>query len=142
MISHTVKPALLKRLPYRALRLAAWLGLLPAVALASPPQGEWRGLVQHANTDVSVTARFDAQVVRVHFDEPFSCEVPARRLKADGEATVYRFAVSTNGGRFCDGLLGHDFNVTPASNNHLKVVFDGVRNTWRGELNPPAATTP
>jgi len=134
MFSRTVKP--------RALGLAALLGLLPAMALASPPQGEWRGLVQQANSDVSIVVRFNAQAANVHFDEPFSCDVPARLLKADDTATVYRFSVSTNGGRFCDGITGHNLNLTPASNGHLKIAFDAVRNTWRGELSPPAASTP
>ena len=134
MISRTVKPG--------ALGLAALLGLLPIVALASPPQGSWRGLVQQANSDVSVVVRFKAEAANIHFDEPFSCEVPARLLKADDTATVYRFAVSTNGGRFCDGLTGHDLTLTPASSGHLKIAFDTARNTWRGELSPPVVPTP
>lgn len=142
MFSSTVKPTPSNRFPHRALGLAALLCLLPAVALASPPQGNWQGLVQHANTDVSVTVRFDAQTVQLHFDEPFSCEVPARFLKDDGAASIYRFTVSKNGGRFCDGLLGHNLTVTPASNAQLKIVFDGTRNTWRGELSSQASATP
>jgi len=134
MFSHTAKP--------RALGLASLLGLLPTMALASPPQGAWRGLVQQANSDVSIVVRFNAEAANVHFDEPFSCEVPARLLKSDDTATVYRFSVSTNGGRFCDGLTGHNLTLTPASNGHLKIAFDTARNTWRGELSPPAAPTP
>lgn len=135
MFSRTVK------FSHRALGLAALLGLLPAAALAAPPQGEWRGLVQQANTDVAVTVRFNAQGASIHFNDPLSCDVPARFLKADGAATIYRFAVSVNGGRFCDGLLNRSLTVTPAS-NRLKITFDTARTAWHGELSPVATTTP
>jgi hypothetical protein len=143
MYSSNVKPSsLLKQLPYRALGLAALLGLLPVVAVAAPPQGQWRGTIEQADTDVAVTVRFNAQAAHVHFDEPFSCDVPAQFLKDDGTATVYRFGVSQNGGYFCDGVLGRNVAVTPDADGHLKIVFDTAKATWRGDLRPPAATTP
>jgi len=134
MLSGTVKPAPLKRLPHRALGLAMLLGLLPAVALAAPPQGEWQGVIHQANNDVAVDVSFNAQGARLHFSEPFACAVPAKFLKINGTATVYRFAVSTNGGRFCDGLTGQNLTLTPASNAQLKVAFEAGGKTWGGEL--------
>ena len=138
MFSGTVKPAPLKRLQHRALGVAMLFGLLPTVALAAPPQGQWRGVVQQANTDIPADMNFSAQAVVVHFAEPFSCSVPAKFLKANGTVTVYRFAVSANGGRFCDSLINRNLTLTQVSNAQLKVAFDDPRRPWSGELSPQA----
>ena len=135
MYSRTAKPS-----PLGALGLAALLSLLPAVAIASPLQGEWRGLVQQANSDVAVIVRFSGQAATIHFNEPFACDVPAKFMKDDGAASVYRFAPSPRGGHFCDGLFGQNLTVTPGTKGHLSIVFVGGRATWRGELSQsPAA---
>lgn len=127
MFSRNVKPVL---------GLAVLLGLLPALALAAPPQGQWRGLVQSANTDIAVDMSFTAQSVVIHFAEPLSCSVPAKFLKSDGAQTIYRFAVSPNGGRFCDSLFSSNLTLTQVSDAKLKVAFVGARKTWGGELSP------
>ena len=114
--------------------LAVLLGLLPVVALAAPPQGQWRGIIQQANSDVAVAVSFNSQVAKVHFAEPFSCDVPAKLLKLSDTTTIYRFSVSTNGGRFCDQLAGRDLTVTPASNGSLTIAFAAPKSFWRGEL--------
>jgi hypothetical protein len=142
MYSRTEKSSSSRRLAHRALGLAALIGVLPAVALAAAPQGQWRGLVQQASTDVAVVVRFDAQAASIHFDEPFACDVPARFLKEDATATVYRFGVSQNGGRFCDSLLGGTVTIAPGSDDHLTIAFDAARNTWRGQLSLSAAAAP
>jgi hypothetical protein len=127
MFSRNAKPAL---------GLAMLLGLLPAMALAAPPQGQWRGQVQSANTDIAVDMKFNAQVVVIHFAEPLSCSAPAKLLKSDGTAIVYRFGASPSGGRFCDSLLNSDLTVTQASDAELSVAFVGARKTWSGKLSP------
>lgn len=123
----------------KTLGAAALLALLPAIAVAAPPQGKWQGLIMQANTDVAVTITFDAQKANLQFNEPFSCNVPARFLKEDGATTIYRFAVSTNGGRFCDSLLSRDVRVTAEANGRLQVTFDSAKVTWHGELRQATA---
>lgn len=123
----------------KILGAAALLALLPAIAVAAPPQGAWQGLIMQANTDVAVTVNFDAQKATLRFSDPLACSVPARFLKEDGATTVYRFAVSTNGGHFCDGLLNRDFKVTAEGNGQLKITFDSAKVTWHGKLRPATA---
>lgn len=119
-----------------ALGLAMLLGLLPTVALAAPAQGEWRGLLHSANTDIAVDMKITAQVVTIHFDQPFSCSVPAKLLKSVDTQTIYRFGISHNGGRFCDSLLNSDLTLTQASSAQLKVAFVAAKRTWNGDLSP------
>lgn len=114
----------------------ALFGLFPAIALAAQPQGTWRGLMQQSNIDVAVQVTFVPNLVKVHFNEPLSCDVTAAFLKEDGATSVYRFRPSINGGRFCDGVLNHDIRFTSASAKELDLIFDGPRSTWRGKLMP------
>lgn len=114
----------------------ALLGLFPAIALAAQPQGTWRGLIQQSNADVAVQMTFVSNLVKVHFNEPLSCDVPAAFLKEEGTTSIYRFRPSINGGRFCDGVLNRDLRVTATSEKQLDLVFDGPRSTWRGRLMP------
>ena len=123
----------------KTLGAAALLALLPAIAVAAAPQGTWQGLIMQANTDVNVTISFDAQRATLQFGDPFACSVPAKFLKEDGATTVYRFSVSTNGGRFCDSLLNRDFRVTAEGNGRLQMTFDSAKVTWHGELRQASA---
>jgi hypothetical protein len=126
----------------KTLGAATLLALLPAIASAAAPQGTWQGLVMQANTDVAVTIAFDAQKANLQFHDPFSCNVPARFLKDDGANTVYRFTVSTNGGRFCDSLLNRDLKVTAVAGGRLQITFDSAKVTWHGELRQANSPSP
>ena len=132
----------LKRLPQGLLRGCVVLGLLlPALAMAAQPQGRWSGVVQQANSDVNAQLAFGTDKVDVHFDEPFACNVPAKFLK-DGEVattTVYRFGVSTNGGKFCQDLQGRDVTFKPGNDGRLAIDFPSAKTTWHGDLKPSAA---
>jgi hypothetical protein len=117
--------------------------LLPGLAFAVQPQGRWSGLVQQANSDVNTQLVFGADKVDVHFDEPFACNVPAKFLK-DGDVattTVYRFGVSTNGGKFCQDLQGRNVTFTPGKDGRLAIDFPSAKTTWHGDLKPSAAVT-
>lgn len=122
----------------KCLSLAALIAALPTLAVAAEPQGVWQGLIQQANSDVALRLTFAPQLVRLHFNEPLSCDVPARFVKADGDTLIYRFAPSVNGGRFCDGVLNHDLRIKVAAEpkRELDLVFDGPRSTWHGRLAP------
>ncbi|QWT18984.1 hypothetical protein KPL74_14665 [Bacillus sp. NP157] len=120
---------------------AALIGFLPVTGAAadSPaqPQGMWQGLIQQANSDVVMRLSFASTSVRAHFDEPFSCDVTARFLRADGDTLFYRFGPSMNGGRFCDGVMSRDLRVTPATTERaMTITFDTPRATWNGRLRP------
>jgi hypothetical protein len=67
--------------------------------------------------------------------------VPASFLKESGDATVYRFGISTNGGRFCDGLRGRDLKVAPGTDGRLAIDFPSEKTAWHGDLRQ-AATAP
>lgn len=110
--------------------------LLPAIASAAPPQGNWRGLAQERNNMVSVRMSFVPNAVRVRFGEPMSCDVSAKLLKEDGTTTIYRFGPSLNGGRFCDGMMTRDIRFTSTDDKRLDFSFEGPRSTWTGELQP------
>lgn len=114
----------------------ALFGLFPAIALAAQPQGTWRGLIQQANADVAVQMTFVPNLVKVHFNEPLSCDVSAAFLKEDGATSIYRFRPSINGGRFCDSVLNRDLRFTAAADQTLDVMFETPRNAWRGKLKP------
>lgn len=126
----------------KRLGMAALLGLVPALALATPPQGNWRGLIQQANTDVAVDLRFNAQDVQVHFDEPLSCTAPGKLLKEEGGSVMYRFGVAKNGGRFCEGLQGRDLTLTAGDKARLTLSFTTAKATWQGHVDPQPTTTP
>jgi hypothetical protein len=131
----------------KTLGLAAVLGLLPVVAVAAPPQGEWQGVIQQANSDVATSVRFDAQRADVLFQEPFMCRVPATFLKDDGVHVFYRFGLSPNGGRFCDNLVNRDMAVTPGADGRLTIAFNSGKATWQGTFSsmpaqPPHPTQP
>ena len=119
--------------------IAALVGLFPLAALADPPKGAYRGLIQQERTEFAVTIRFHDDMADIHFDEPASCSVPARLLKQDGAVSVYRYGVSRNGGPFCDGVTGRDLTVMPAPNNALSIGFSSRRATWHGQLQPAPA---
>jgi hypothetical protein len=125
----------------KCLGVAALIAALPALAVAAEPQGVWQGVIQQANSDVALRLTFAPQLVKLHFNEPLSCDVPAKFLKADGDTLIYRFAVSVNGGRFCDGVVNHDLRIkaAPEPKRELDIVFDGPRATWRGRLTPVAS---
>jgi predicted hotdog family 3-hydroxylacyl-ACP dehydratase len=114
--------------------------LLPGVVLAAQPVGTWTGVVQQANTDASVDASFKTGTVELRFGVKLSCAVTAKFLKDSGTASVYRFGVSTNGGNFCDGLLGKDLTVTPTGTGHLSITFPSAKTEWKGDLSQPTAT--
>jgi hypothetical protein len=139
MYSKTVKGSPMNRLLRGGVLM---VGLLPGLALAAQPQGAWQGLVQQANTDVAAQARFRADAVDVHFDEPLACNVPAKLLKEDGAATVYRFGVSANGGKFCQELQGRNVTFTPAAGGRLAIDFPSSKTAWHGDLRPAATATP
>ncbi|HVI56314.1 MAG TPA: hypothetical protein VM621_14825 [Luteibacter sp.] len=141
MVVNIGRASPLKRLPHRAMVLVAVL-LLPGLALAAQPRGVWTGLVQQANTDVAADATFQGDAVNVHFGEHFSCAVPAKFLKDTGAASVYRFGVSTNGGKFCQDLQGRDVTFTPGADGRLAIDFPSSKTTWHGELKSSPAATP
>jgi hypothetical protein len=122
----------------KILGIAALLCILPAVALATPPQGVWRGVIQNGNDNVGVDANFGANSVDVHFQAPFSCKVKARYVKPDGRDLIYIFDLSTNGGRFCDGLLHTSLEVTHSpGDDSMKIALtsSGTKSgKWTGEL--------
>jgi hypothetical protein len=124
MVSNTLK----------TLGAVALLSVMPAVAHAAQPTGNWRGLIMQANTDVAAEVTFIPQGASMHFAEPFACNVPAKLLKEVGGTVVYRFGVSRNGGRFCDSLMGRDLNVTMAANGRMQITFDSAKATWRGDF--------
>ena len=118
----------------RGVLLVALGCLLPGLALAAQPKGEWKGLVQQANTSIAADLRFAADAVNVRFSEPLSCSVPARILKDTGAVTTYRFGASTSGGSFCDGLLGRNLTTTQGKDGRLAISFPSAKTTWHGEL--------
>jgi len=124
MVSNTLK----------TLGAVALLSVMPAVALAAQPTGNWRGLIMQANTDVATDVTFIQDGVSMHFDAPLACSVPAKLLKEDGGTVIYRFGVSRNGGRFCDSLMGRDLKTTMAANGRMQIIFDSAKVTWRGEF--------
>jgi hypothetical protein len=97
--------------------------LLPGGVLAGQPQGRWSGVVQQANSDVNAQLVFGTDKVDVHFDDPFACNVPAKFLKKGEVATttVYRFGVSTNGGKFCQDLQGRDVTFKPGNDGRMAI---------------------
>ncbi|WP_107912449.1 hypothetical protein [Luteibacter sp. OK325] len=96
--------------------------------------------MQQANSDVGAQVAFSADKADVHFDEPFACNVPAKYLKEADVATVYRFGVSTNGGKFCQDLQGRDVTFKPGKDGRLAIDFPSAKTTWHGDLKPsPAA---
>ena len=109
------------------------LFLFPAIAVAAPPAGSWRGVVSTARSDVATTIRFTGQQGDVHFAEPFACHVTAKVQSQSGDSTTYQFGASANGGRFCDSLLGRSLQVT-AQGGQLHVRFDAPTGNWQGEL--------
>jgi len=151
MYSNVGKASPLKRLPQgakaspmnRLLRGAIVLAgvcLFSGAAVAAQPQGKWSGLVQQANSDVSAQLVFTPDKVDVHFDEPFACNVPAKFLKdGDAGAAVYRFGVSTNGGKFCQDLQGRDLTFKPGKDGRLAIDFASAKTTWHGDLKPSSA---
>ena len=124
MVSNTLK----------TLGAIALLSVMPAVALAAQPTGNWRGLIMQGNTDVAAEVTFIQQGVSMHFNEPLACNVPAKLLKEDGGTVIYRFGVSKNGGRFCDSLMGRDLKTTMAANGRMQITFDSPKATWRGDF--------
>lgn len=140
MYLKTVKGSPMNRL----LRKAGVVGLLVVSGgvLAAQPQGEWKGLVQQANTDAAAQVRFRADAVDLHFDEPLACNVPAKLLKEDGAATVYRFGVSTNGGKFCQDLQGRNVTFTPGADGRLAIDFPSAKTAWHGDLRSAATAAP
>lgn len=120
--------------------VAALLG--SGAVWAAQPQGGWNGLVQQANTDAAVQARFRIDAVDIHFDEPLACNVSAKVLKEDGAATVYRFGVSTNGGKFCQDLQGRNVTFKPDADGRLAIDFPSAKTAWHGDLRPAATVTP
>ncbi|HEY4146614.1 hypothetical protein [Pinirhizobacter sp.] len=136
MYPRIIKALLPKRMPH-AMGLVAMLGLLPAMAFASPPQGEWRGMIKQANTDVAVQVSFHGQAADFHFNAPFTCDVPAWFVKDDGFSNVYSFAASKHGGRFCDELLGRKLTFFMASQGRLTTAFDSANAKWHGVLSQP-----
>jgi hypothetical protein len=139
MVSNSGKASPLKRL----LQGCFALGLVvPGLAFAAQPQGDWKGLVQQANTDVAAQLRFRTEGVEIHFDEPFACTAPAKFLKEAGAASVYRFMVSQNGGKFCQDLQGRDLTFTPGADGRLTMSFPSAKVTWHGELRQANATSP
>jgi hypothetical protein len=97
-------------------------------------------VVQQANSDVGAQVAFSADKVDVHFDEPFACKVPAKYLKDVDVATVYRFGVSTSGGKFCQDLQSRDVTFKPGKDGRLAIDFPSAKTTWHGDLKPsPAA---
>jgi len=116
------------------------LCLVAGAAVAAQPQGKWSGLVQQGNSDVGAQLAFTPDKVDVHFDEPFSCNVPAKFLKdGDAGAAVYRFGVSTNGGKFCQDLQGRDLTFKPGKDGRLAIDFPSAKTTWHGDLKPSSA---
>jgi hypothetical protein len=139
MVSLMGKASPLKRLLQECVVLGV---LLPGLALAAQPRGVWTGLVQQANTDVSSEVTFGVNSADVHFGPNLSCSVPATFLKEVGVATVYRFGVTKNGGKFCEGLMGRDLTFTPEPDGRLAIDFPSAKTTWHGNLKPsPAVTT-
>jgi hypothetical protein len=123
---------------------AVLVSVLPSVSLAlsssDEPQGVWRGLIQQGNADVALRISFGPQVVKLHFEEPLSCDVTAQFLKVDGETWVYRFRPSVNGGRFCDSVMSRELRITRATpNQSMNIAFDTPRATWRGRLQEASA---
>jgi len=147
MFLNTGKASPLKRLPQGFLQGflqgCVVLGLLlPGVVIAAQPQGRWSGVVQQANSDVNAQLVFSADKVDVHFDDPFACNVPAKFLKVGDVATttVYRFGVSTNGGKFCQDLQGRDVTFRPGNDGRMAIEFPSAKTTWHGDFKPsPAA---
>lgn len=127
--------------PLKRLLRGGALLLVSGVALATQPQGEWKGPVQQANTDVAAVLRFRPDVVEVHFGEPFACHVKADLLKEAGAATIYRFGASKNGGGFCDGLLGRDLKVAPGPDGRLSIDFPSAKTAWHGDLRQAATAS-
>jgi hypothetical protein len=121
--------------------MAALAGLVPLAAMADPPEGAFRGLIQATDAEFALTVRFHAEVADIHFEEPASCSVSAKLLKQDDSVSVYRYGVSRNGGAFCDGLTGRDLTVMPAPNGALSIGFDSKRATWHGQLQPPSTVS-
>jgi hypothetical protein len=139
MYSNYSKASPLKRLPQGGFVIVL---LLPMLAFAAQPRGVWTGLVQQANTDVSSEVTFGVNSVDVHFGPNLSCTVPATFLKEAGAATVYRFGMTRNGGKFCEGLMGRDLTFTPEADGRLAIDFPSAKTTWHGNLTPsPAVTT-
>jgi hypothetical protein len=123
----------------RTLPATLLLALAPTLALATPPTGRFEGLAQHANTDVRVAVSLTGKSANVHFDPPFACDITANYLKDDGDASIYRFNVSTNGGSFCDGLKKDiTFKPTKAKDGGAAwaISFSSKNNDWTGELSP------
>lgn len=126
----------------RLLQGCALLGVLvPALAFAAHPRGVWTGPVQQANTDVPSDVTFATNSVTVHFGPNFSCSVPATFMKEAGAATVYRFGISKNGGKFCEELMGRDVTFTPGADGRLGIDFPSSKTTWHGDLSPSATAT-
>jgi predicted hotdog family 3-hydroxylacyl-ACP dehydratase len=118
------------------------VGFGPGLVFAAQPVGNWTGLVQQANTDASVDASFRPGTVELRFGLKLSCAVTAKFLKDAGTSAVYRFGVSTNGGNFCDGLLGKDLTVTPAPAGHLSIAFPSAKTEWKGDLSQSSSSAP
>ena len=131
----------LKASPMNRLLQGAVFLVVSGVAFAAQPQGEWKGPVQQANTDVASVFRFRPDAVEVHFGEPFACHVKADLLKEAGAATIYRFGASKNGGGFCDGLLGRDLKVAPGADGRLAIDFPSAKTAWHGDLRQAATAS-
>ena len=118
----------------KIVRVAALLGVLPALAFAATPQGAWRGAMQRGTESVPVEASFTTNAVEVRFLGNFACRVKADYVRQDGTALAYRFGLSINGGAFCDGLMGKTLNVTSADGSNAVTLAFSSSGDWTGEL--------
>lgn len=130
---------LLRRDFFVSVSAALLLALIPMLASATPPAGRLEGLAQHANTDVRMAVSLTGKTANFHFDQPFACDITANYLKDDGDASIYRFNLSTNGGSFCDRLK-NDITFKPAKTKDggaaWTISFSSKNNDWTGELSP------
>lgn len=117
--------------------LALALMLASGTVLAAPPESgsTWTGMVStEAGKTLHVVVNITTAAASMRFGEPAGCTIAAGPLHANGEARVYRFRVSQNGGPFCAKLYQGELSMNATTAESLVMTFQRGHTAWTGKL--------